>query len=94
METRNNLIRILSGFGWLILFYFITNFLIGGIVGAIAGASTDSSEAGAIAGQEASIEFFQNHGFLIIIGQLSAFTLLAFTGKLPGTTRYKKDKNT
>ena len=90
MEDRNIIIRILAAFGWLILFYFITNFIIGATVGGIAGASTDGYEAGAIAGEKASLEFFQNYGLFILIGQLVIFTLIAFTGKLPGTSKVKQ----
>lgn len=93
MEPRNIFIRILAGFGWLILIYFLTNILIGGIVGGIAGSGADGYEAGAIAGEKASIEFFQNYGLLVLIGQLVLFSLLAFMGKLPGTTKIRKVKN-
>lgn len=94
METRNIFIRVLSAFGWLILIYFVTNFLIGATVGGIAGASTDTYEAGAIAGEKASIEFFQSYGLFILLGQILLFSLLAFMGKLPGTTKLKGNKST
>ncbi|ORU94227.1 MAG: hypothetical protein A6F71_09190 [Cycloclasticus sp. symbiont of Poecilosclerida sp. M] len=94
MESRNIFIRILSAFGWLILIYLVTNFLIGPTVGGIAGACTDSYEAGAIAGGKASIEFFQTNGLIILAGQLILFSLLAFLGKPPGTTKLKRVKNT
>ena len=94
METRNIFIRILAAFGWLILIYLVTNFIIGVTVGGIAGSGADTYEAGAIAGETASLEFFQNYGLLILLGQLALFSLLAFTGKLPGTTKIKGNKNT
>lgn len=94
MEKRNIFIRVLSAFGWLILIYLVTNFIIGATVGGIAGASTGSYEAGAIAGEKASIEFFQNYGMFILLGKLSLFSLLAYFGKLPGTTKLKSVKNT
>ena len=94
MESRNIFIRLLAAFGWLILIYIITNFIIGATVGGIAGASTDTYEAGAVAGEKASIEFFQNYGLFILLGQLSIFSLLAFFGKLPGTAKLKSVKNT
>ena len=94
MEQRNIFIRILSAFGWLILIYLATNFIIGATVGGVAGTGTGSYEAGAIAGEKASIEFFQNYGLYILLGQLSLFSLLDYFGKLPGTTKIKGVKNT
>ena len=92
MDQRNIFIRILSAFGWLVLIYFSTNMIIGAIVGGIAGSATNTYEEGYIAGQNASIEFFQDYGLFVIAGQLILFSVLAFTGMLPGTTKYKGSK--
>ena len=89
METRNIFIRILSAFGWLVLIYLVTNFLIGATIGGIAGAGAESYETGAIAGEKATLEFYQTYGFIILAGQLILFSLLAILGKLPGTSKLK-----
>tara|TARA_R110002049_G_scaffold298888_1_gene488878 strand:+ start:374 stop:583 length:210 start_codon:yes stop_codon:yes gene_type:complete len=67
--------------------------IIGMIVGAIAGASTETYEAGKVAGTEASLSFFQAYGSFVLLGQLLVFSVLAFMGKLPGTTKYKSAKD-
>ncbi len=89
MKERNIIIRVLAAFGWLIVIYFLTNIIIGGVVGGIAGSSTETYDAGYIAGQNASIEFFQNYGLIILLCQIALFTFLAYRGLLPGTTKYK-----
>ncbi len=89
MESRNLFVRIIAGAGWLILIYFASNMLIGMIVGVIAGASTETYEAGKVAGEQASLAFFQKYGLIVLACQLAAFAGLAFTGKLPGTTKYR-----
>lgn len=89
METRNVVVRTLAGLGWLVTFYFGSNMLMGVVVGAIAGASTKTYEAGQAAGTEATLNFFQSYGVYILLAQLIVFSLLAFGGKLPGTTKYK-----
>ena len=91
--TRNLWVRVLAAIGWLILIYFLSNVLVGGIVGAVAGAGTDGFEAGRVAGEEASIEFFQEYGLLVLIGQITLFSALAFAGKLPGTKKFKRAKD-
>ena len=92
MEQRNIFIRFISAFGWLVLVYFSTNIIIGAIVGGIAGSATNTYEEGYIAGENASIEFFQDYGLFVIAGQLVLFLVLAITGMLPGTTKYKRSK--
>lgn len=89
MKPRNIIIRILAALGWLILIYFVSNILIGAIIGGIAGSGTTSYEAGRAAGYQASVAFFQNYGLFVLIGQIALFALLAFLGKLPGTSKYK-----
>ncbi|QYM79273.1 hypothetical protein K0B96_01250 [Horticoccus luteus] len=85
------------------LFYFITNMLLGGIVGAIAGgAANNGSDAqtfsegfaqGKVAGREATVAFFQKHGLAVLAGQIVVFGTLCWFSVLPGVGRYKMAKN-
>ena len=94
MEKRSILIRTFSLLGWLIVFYIVTNILIGAIVGGIAGASETSYEAGAIAGEAASKEFFRRYALIILGAQIFCFSVLAYLSIFPGTSKYKNVKNT
>jgi membrane protein YqaA with SNARE-associated domain len=99
---RSLILRMLFGFLWFVLFYFITNMLVGGIVGGIAGASggRDSAaqtfsqgfEAGKYAGRQATAEFFHRYGLLILLAQVLVFAILCVFSVLPGVGRYKKLK--
>jgi hypothetical protein len=93
MKSRNLLIRVLTAIGWLILIYFVSNMLIGGIVGGIAGAGTSGFEEGKVAGARASTEFFQEYGRFVLLGQVGVFSFLAFNGKLPGTTKFRNNES-
>ncbi|MFL6375740.1 MAG: hypothetical protein ACJ73D_13815 [Pyrinomonadaceae bacterium] len=75
-----------------IFFYIFTNCLIGACVGFVAGSGTTTFEAGAIAGQRASAEFFREFGWIILLVQGSIFTILCFYGLLPGVGKHKKVK--
>ena len=88
--VRSLILRILFGLLWFIAFYILTNMVVGGVVGGIAGASTNSFEAGASAGQKASVDFFHKYGLIVITVQLLLFAGLCGFGVLPGTCRYQK----
>ena len=92
MKERNIIIRVFAAISWLVLIYFSTSIFIGAIVGGIAGSNTDSYDAGYIAGQKASMEFSQNYGLFVLAGQLLLFAFLAYKGLLPGTIKYKGNK--
>ena len=90
-------LRILFGFLWLVLFYFVTNMLVGGIVGAIAGASgsgdggaqsfSQGFEAGKNLGRQATVDFFRRYGVVVLLVQISVFAILCGFSVLPGVGR-------
>ena len=100
--TRNILLRILFGFLWFVLIYFVTSALVGGIVGAIAGAgATDPQagasgnfQAGANAGRQATLDFMYKYGLFVLFSQIVLFIVLCLFGILPGVSKYKKLKQT
>jgi hypothetical protein len=81
--------RISYGIVWAIIFYVLTNFIIGGIVGFIAGTGTTTFEAGALAGQRASSEFFNQNRWIVLGVQISIFAILCFYGVLPGVGKVR-----
>ena len=91
-EKRNVFLRIVFSVLWLILIILTINMLLGGIVGGMAGAETANFGAGRAAGRNASLEFFQNYGRYVFIGELIIWIVLSVSGKLPGTAKYKKVK--
>ncbi|MGI9249691.1 MAG: hypothetical protein ACR2PR_00595 [Pseudohongiellaceae bacterium] len=96
MEQRNIVIRILAAVGWFILIYFGSNMLISGVVGGIAGAGVGGAgdfEEIMAATQQATNEFFARYLLIILAGQVGLFALLAYARMLPGTTKYKKNKD-
>jgi len=88
-QERNLALRVAALIVWLLIFYVGTNMIVGGIVGAFAGGSTNSFGAGYSAGQQTSVEFFQKYGMFVLVAQVIVFGLLAYLGKLPGTSKYK-----
>jgi len=89
---RNVFLRILFSILWLVPIMLIINVIVGAFVGGMAGAETTSFETGRIAGEEASLEFFQNYGRYVFIVEVIVWAALSILGKLPGTARYKKLK--
>jgi hypothetical protein len=91
---RSWLRRIIYGFLWAPAFYVLTNFFIGVIIGfphgLRAGASDSGSEWGALAGQRAAADFFQQFGSIILLVQISIFAVLCFYSLLPGVGKYPK----
>jgi hypothetical protein len=100
--TRNLFLRILFGFLWFVLIYFVTSALVGGIVGAIAGTGaadpqagiSGNFQAGANAGRQATLNFMHKYGLFVLLSQIILFVVLCFFGLLPGVSKYKKSKQT
>jgi amino acid transporter len=100
--TRNIFLRIIFGFLWFVLIYFVTSALVGGVVGAIAGAGAGDPQAGvsanlqagANAGRQATLNFMNKYGLIVILCQIILFAVLCFFGLLPGVGKYKKSKQT
>jgi hypothetical protein len=100
--TRNIFLRILFGFLWFVLIYFVTSALVGGIVGGIAGAGvadpqagmSGNFQAGANAGRQATLDFMRKYGLFVFLSQIVLFVVLCFFGLLPGVSKYKKSKRT
>jgi hypothetical protein len=98
--TRNIFLRIIFGFLWFVLIYFVTSALIGGVVGAIAGAGAEDPQAGmsgnfqagANAGRQATINFMHKYGLFVILFQVVLFVVLCVFGLLPRVGKYKKSK--
>jgi len=86
---RSLFLRILFGFLWFVAFYFLSNIFVGAVVGGIAGASTTTFEAGAMAGQQASIKFFEKYGVIVFLLQVVTFAILCFFRLLPGVGKYR-----
>jgi len=90
---RNIFLRIIFGISWFIIIYLVTNFIIGGVVGGIAGASANNYAAGSAAGREAGVAFFHKYGLIVLIIQILSTAVLSLFGILPGTGKFKRNKN-
>jgi hypothetical protein len=75
--------RILMGFVWLIVVYFVLCFVTGAVAGGIAGSRDPehASEAGRVAGQQAVLAV---RGYLML-GALGTAVIGTWLGFLPGT---------
>ena len=75
--------KILMGFVWWVVFYFLTCAVIGGIAGAMAGAADpqNASEAGRLAGEKLVSAYI----LFIFGGSFLAAAVGSATGFLPGT---------
>lgn len=91
-NSRSMIARILFGILWFIPIYFAIHVLVGSVVGGIAGSSTHFYDAGAAAGRAAAIHFFQDHGTLVLLGQVLITAGLSVAGLLPGTAKWKRAK--
>ena len=89
-RERSLALRILFGFLWFLLIWFVTNGLIGGVVGAIAGSQETTAEAAAQAGANAAINFFNNYRFIVLAVQITGTFALAWYEFLPGTRKLIK----
>ncbi len=85
---RNLGVRIFFGLVWLVVFFVGTEILISLIVGGIAGAKTRNATDGAIAGEKAVVQFFEQHRAEVLIGQIVCFATLVVAQVLPGTGKY------
>lgn len=89
LADRNIVVRIVAVLCWFFLFSIVSNMIIGGVVGGIVGAEFTSYEDGAAAAEKAVPEFFENYGLGIFLMKVVLFTVLAYEGLLPGTTKQK-----
>jgi len=87
--------RALMGLVWFFVIWFLARVVIGAVVGGITGGQigahavpgVDNREALMVAGQNASVQFLQQHGLLVLLGSLLAAVAGTLTGFLPGTRR-------
>ena len=89
-ELRNQFVRALVSWLWLIIIVVCIDIAIGAVVGFYAGLGTTSSAEGARAGSEASTAFFMKYGFLTNLVNTFIAMFLIIYEKLPGTSKLKK----
>jgi hypothetical protein len=87
---RPKMLRALCGVLWFIPIYLAVQITVGAIVGGVAGAGTQTYDAGYVAGQAASVAFFQKYGVLFLLGEIALTVWLSVIGVLPGTGKWKK----
>lgn len=96
---RNIFIRVLAAIFWLLLTILIVHMIVGGVVGGMSGSEVgagksigDAYKAGAAAGQQASINFFNAHGGKVFLIELALWVGLLITGRYPWVSKYKQSK--
>ena len=67
----------------------VSNIIIGGVVGGIVGGAETTPEDGAAAAEKAVPEFFETYGLGIFLMKVVLFSVLAYEGLLPGTSKQK-----
>ena len=79
--------KILFGFVWFVVLYFLGCMGVGAVAGAIAGSREPNAAAGQIAGQRAGAKGVSGNIGFIAGGALSLSILGCGAGILPGTRR-------
>ena len=94
---RSMVVRVIAAIFWFIVTVLIVHMIVGGVIGGMAGAEvapgktiSDSYNAGAVAGQQASMQFMNAHGGKVFLAECLLWLGLVITGKYPWVSKFKR----